>query len=522
MKCFFTGTFNVVIIVFLSIISLECNTIPNKQDIQTAHGDKVNPLSTQEKAYSYFCTAYFFLLDRDWENAAENFEKALQFDSSERINRHLATCYFQLGKNDKSIYFIEKLAKIKPEEFSVQYTLATLYEVAGRNQDAIVAYEHARKCKITKLDAVFLADTLYRLANLYMQKGMMEKGAECYKSMFDMKLVTDPAKIYYEIGLKYFEKNDMKKALEYFIMVKQSDPKLNFAGFYLTLCYDALKDYDNAIREAYIFLEQEPDNWVMHLALSEIFEKTKNGLKKDAEMKRAQEILKARVESGSKNPKEYFILGQMYRNQHRIGSAIAVIENLKLIPLDKQENRDAHFFLSNLYYEIEDFDKVEEELLLTLKLDPDFHEANNFLGYLFVENNKNLDEAIQLINKALRAQPENGAYLDSLGWAYYKKAQAEGIDDYFQKALQKLTEAVLFAKEPDIYEHMGEVQYSLGLWDEAIYAFENAEALYKDTFNGAEKIKNLTEKVEKIKRLLLKERTSLRFIGTFQGQYNFY
>ena len=61
-----------------------------------------------------------------------------------------------------------------------------------------------------------LADTLYRLANLYMQAGMMDKGVACYKSMLDLKLAGDPAKIYYEIGQRYFEKNDIKTALEYF------------------------------------------------------------------------------------------------------------------------------------------------------------------------------------------------------------------------------------------------------------------------------------------------------------------
>lgn len=93
----------------------------------------------------------------------------------------------------------------------MHYTLATLYETVGKYREAIEEYEYARQCKTTKLDHVFLADTLYRLANLYMQEGMMEKGIECYKSMFDMKLVSEPAKIYYEIGQKYFEKNDTKK-----------------------------------------------------------------------------------------------------------------------------------------------------------------------------------------------------------------------------------------------------------------------------------------------------------------------
>lgn len=505
----------VFILVFPILVStgfLGCS-ISAKHGNQSASGNKSRSLCAQEKAYSYFCAGYFSMLDRDWESAANNFEKALQLDrSSERIIQHLATCYFQLGKNEKSINYVEKLAKIRPNEFSVHYTLATLYETVGKQTEAIKEYEYARRCKTTKLDHVFLADTLYRLANLYMNEGMMEKGIECYQAMFEMKLVSEPVKIYYEVGQRYFEKNDTKKALEFFLKAKEADPKLSFTSFYITLCYDALNDYDNAIKEAKIFLEKEPDNWVMHLALSEIYGKTKDTSKRNEEIEKTQEILKNNIDAGSKNPKEYFLLCQIYRNQSKIAEAIAVIENMKLIPLDKETMRDAHFLLANLYYEDQKFDRVEEELRMTLKLDPDFHEANNFLGYLFVENNKNLEEAIQLINKALNAQPKNGAYLDSLGWAYYKKAQAEGRNDYLVMALQKLLEAVQLMEEPDIYEHIGDVHYSLGHWDEAVKVWEKAQTLYKAMLNNEAQIETVATKLEKIKRLISIEETYLKVI----------
>lgn len=303
-----------------------------------------------------------------------------------------------------------------------------------------------------------------------------------------------------------------KKALEYFLKVKEADPKLSFASFYLTLCYDALHDYDNAIKEAKVFLEKEPDNWVMRLALSEIYEKTNNESQQSEEIKKIEEILKKNIDAGSKNSKEYFLLCQIYRNQRKIDKAIAVVENMKLIPLDKETIRDIHFLLANLYYEDKRFDRVEEELQMALKLDPDFHEANNFLGYLFVENNRNLDEAIQLINKALKAQPRNGAYLDSLGWAYYKKAQVEGRHDYLIKALQKLLEAVQFLEEPDIYDHIGDVHYSLGNWDEAVNAWRKAQDLYKKMFNQEVQIENITTKLEKLKRLISVEETGSKVI----------
>jgi len=267
------------------------------------------------------------------------------------------------------------------------------------------------------------------------------------------------------------------------------------------------------VKEAKVFLEKDTDSWVMHLALSEIYGRMKNESEKNEELRKTREILKKNVDAGSKNPKEYFMLCQFYRNQHMIGDAIAVVESMKLIQMDKETRRDTHFLLANLYYEDKKSDRVENELRMTLNLDPDFHEASNFLGYFFVENNINLDEAIQLINRALKAQPENGAYIDSLGWAYFKKAQAEGRIDYLNMALQLLLEAVQFMEEPDICEHIGDVHYSMGHWDEAVKAWGKAQTLYKTMRNNEEQLENITIKLEKVIKLISLEKTNSKVIA---------
>jgi len=434
-----------------------CHAIQTRHDTNYSQNDNYLSLGQDQKsAFSYFCTGYFYLLERKWEKAAKNFENANKRDpSSERIVKHLATCYFQLGEKIKAINLLEKLSKKKPQEFSIHYTLATLYEMVEEKEQAIVSYEHASQCKINNLDYVFYADSLYRLANLYMDQGQIEKGAEYYKRMFDMNLVGQPAKIHYEIGKKYFEKKMIDKALEHFLKSKKYNPQIKFTSFYITLCYGTLKKYDEAIKEAKLFLQKEPDSWAIRLTLSEIYEETGKDSEKKNELKKIEKILRNNIKRGSKNPREYFLLCQIYRNQRKPEKAISVIENLKSLPLQEKSNKEIHFLLANLYYECKKNDKVEKELRLALKLDPDFHEANNFLGYFLLENNKNIDLAIKLINRALESQPKNGAYLDSLGWAYYKKAQLGGETDYLAIALKKLKEAVKVLEDPEIYEHLG-------------------------------------------------------------------
>lgn len=500
-----------VIIFFLEFLG--CSNVTIRKNSPTSGEGVFLHLKRMEDAFSYFSAGYFFLLERNWEMAADNFEKANEIDpNSERVIKHLATCYFQLGENEKAINALEKLANQTPQEFSLHYTLATLYEAVDRKKEAISEYEYARKCKITKLDEVFLADSLYRLANIYIELGMIEKSAECFKTMFNMNIIARPAKFHYEIGLKYFEKNIVDMALEHFLKAKKYDPELTFSSFYITLCYDILNDHDTAVEEAKEFLLKEPENWIMRLTLSEIYEKLGKKTERNGEIEKIKEILENNIEIGSRNPREYFLLCQIYSSQNNIDEATKTIEKMRLLPLEAETEKDVHFMLANLYYQCQKYDTVEKELRLAIKIDPDFHEANNFLGYFFVENNRNIDEAITLINRALDSQPKNGAYLDSLGWAYYKKAQIEERDDYLFLALQKLEEAIKLLEDPYIFEHLGDVNYSLGSWYDALGAWEKAKVLYEKIHVYEKQLENVTHKIDKIKRLISLEKNSTKII----------
>nr|MBP7089113.1 hypothetical protein [Candidatus Omnitrophota bacterium] len=77
------------------------------------------------------------------------------------------------------------------------------------------------------------------------------------------------------------------------------------------------------------------------------------------------------------------------------------------------------------------------------------------LGYTYAEEEINLDLAESMIKKALQKEPDNGAYLDSLGWVYFKKGDLKKAESYLLKAVERM-------KDPDIYEHLGDLYIKLG------------------------------------------------------------
>jgi len=104
-----------------------------------------------------------------------------------------------------------------------------------------------------------------------------------------------------------------------------------------------------------------------------------------------------------------------------------------------------------------------------LELEPDDPEALNFLGYFYADNDMNLDEAEKLIEKALAADPDNGFYLDSLGWVYYRKGNADKAVQYIRRAIRQMQndDAILRDHLGDAYKMKGELEKAVDQWRRA-------------------------------------------------------
>jgi tetratricopeptide (TPR) repeat protein len=112
----------------------------------------------------------------------------------------------------------------------------------------------------------------------------------------------------------------------------------------------------------------------------------------------------------------------------------------------------------------------------------------NYLGYMWADKGVNLDEAQRLITQALEIEPDNGAYLDSLGWVYFKQGK-------YADALAQLRKAEGKLKEPDptVFEHLGDVLDKLGQREEAVGYWKKAAELDPKNEELARKLKNALE-----------------------------
>lgn len=125
------------------------------------------------------------------------------------------------------------------------------------------------------------------------------------------------------------------------------------------------------------------------------------------------------------------------------------------------DDRDLRFTRAAALERLGRFDEAEALFTVLAQERPDDAAAANYLGYMWADRNVRLDEALELINRAVGLDPTNSAYLDSLGWVHFRLGNLEAAEHWLRRALQ--------LGEPDgtVLAHLGEVLAGRGAEDEA-------------------------------------------------------
>ena len=160
----------------------------------------------------------------------------------------------------------------------------------------------------------------------------------------------------------------------------------------------------------------------------------------------------------SERPEELSLAAGVYQRVELYEEAIAVLAQLVEIEPDELEHR---FWLASVYERTQRYAQAEAGFEAILAEDPEFAPALNYLGYMWAEQGVRLQEALRLVRKAVSLEPENGAYVDSLGWAHYRLGQYEEARDHLERAVQ------LEGADATIYEHLGDTYRALGRLEEA-------------------------------------------------------
>ena len=183
----------------------------------------------------------------------------------------------------------------------------------------------------------------------------------------------------------------------------------------------------------------------------------------------AIEVLRALSEARPDNAAVQIALGDMLRREERFAEATPAYDRAIALFGAEEEGQWVVYFSRGITHEREDrWPEAEADFRKALELRPDQPQVLNYLGYSMVEMQTNLDEALDMIERAVAAQPDSGYIVDSLGWVLYRLGRYDEALVHMERAVE------LLPVDPVVNDHLGDVYWAVGRTREAEFQWHRA------------------------------------------------
>jgi Flp pilus assembly protein TadD len=181
--------------------------------------------------------------------------------------------------------------------------------------------------------------------------------------------------------------------------------------------------------------------------------------------------LKTLADASPNDIEAWTALGDAYRSANKFPEAASAYDHAIQILGTPQKKDWPLFFARALSKDrSHDWTGAEADLQTALKLSPDEPQTLNYLGYSYVDQNRNIPEALKMLEKARSLKPYDGYIVDSVGWAYYRLGR-------FADAAKTLEDAVLLVPgDPTINDHYGDALSKVGRKLDATFQWNHALA----------------------------------------------
>jgi tetratricopeptide (TPR) repeat protein len=383
----------------------------------------------------------------------------------------IAEIYRRQAKYDQALENLKHADTLIPDTAEVPYSMAAVYQAQGRYdeaakllQDLLKKTEKSTEIGTSQTDRNNRAIFIERLGMVYREQENYTAAVETFRKM--LTLGDENARSgYQEIIDTYRDSKQWPQATATAKEAVQKLPNDRDLRMVLDAQLADMGDFDQAVADIRGMLKGGPEDRDVHLRLAIIYTRAKRW--NDAE----QSLAKAEQLSGKPDDKAYvsFLRGDLYQRQKMFDQADS------------------------------EFRKV---LAVTPPTDPQAAATLNYLGYMNADRGVKLEESLNYIKQALTFEPNNGAYLDSLGWAYFKLGKYDLAEENLNKA------AVHMGSDPTVQEHLGDLYQKTGRlklaashWDRAVQEWNKTVPAEQDS----EAFAKVQQKLDAAKVRLAKE-----------------
>jgi tetratricopeptide (TPR) repeat protein len=381
----------------------------------------------------------------------------------------IAEIYRKQGKFDLALDNLKKAETMVQDSVEVPYNIAAIYQAQGRYDEAIPIMRDLLK-KSEKPDGKYSngeksnrAVFLERLGTIYREQGNNQAANETFREIVALGDKEDIERGYQQIIDTWREAKEWQKATDVAKEAVQKLPTSRDLKMVLAAQQADMGDADKALKDVRAMLKGD---------------------------------------ANSDDRQVYITLSQMYSRLRRFSDAEQALDKAEQLS-SKPEDKEYIWFLRGSTLEREKrYPEAEEQFKKVIASDPDHASALNYLGYMLADQNMKLEEALGYIKRAVDLDPSNGAYLDSLGWAYFRLGKYEMAEDNLLKASQKInTDPTVHDHLGDLYQKTGRLKLAATNWERALTEWNRTIAAEVDPAEQAQ----VQKKLDSAKMKLAKE-----------------
>jgi len=273
------------------------------------------------------------------------------------------------------------------------------------------------------------------------------------------------AEVFYAIGDALAGEDSTDVGLIYLRIALSLKPDFPLAYLAIGETYDRLDQFDAAI-EAY---KKVPETSPIRKNVQIRKAYALNSMEKVDE---AKALLVSLAEQSADDVRIYDALGSILRSRQRYEEAEKYYgKAIGLIKKPKERHWSLYYARGVCREQLKNWKNAESDLKMALKLNPNQPLVLNYLGYSWVDQGINLKQAMNYIRKAVKLKPDDGYFVDSLGWAHYRLGDYKSAAKYLERAVE------LRPEDPVINDHLGDAYWRVNRFLEAKYQWSQALTL---------------------------------------------
>lgn len=453
----------------------------------TAHALKVLasiPDSARSaKLYSALGAAYE--QRKEYKNAIDAYKHAITLDRDNLdAIRGLAENLLNDGQLDAALEQYKVIADSNPEDAQTYVRMAEIYR---RQAKYDLALENLKRADTLVPDTM---DVPYSMAAVYQAQGRYD---DAVKLLQDLVKKTDKSEagtsqadrnnraIFIErLGMVYREQENYTAAVDTFRKMLPLGEENARSGYQEIIdTYREAKQWPQATAAAKEAVQKLPDDRDLRMVLDAQLADT-------GEYDKAVADIRGMLKGGMEDHDVYLRLGIIYTRAKRWSDAEQALAKAEQLSTKAEDKAYVYFLRGDLYQRQKMFDQAEVEfrkvLSTTPPTDPQAAATLNYLGYMNADRGVKLEESLNYIKQALSFEPNNAAYLDSLGWAYFKLGKYDLAEENLNKA------AVHMSSDPTVQEHLGDLYQKTGRlklaashWDRAVQEWNKTVPAEQDS-----------------------------------------